>query len=103
TAWAAIRAVDPRPGETLVVSGAAGGVGSLTVQLGRHTGATVIGLASESNHDWLRAHDVIPVTYGDGVAERIRVAAPEGRVDAFVDTFGDGYVALAVEQLGVGP
>ena len=103
TAWAAIRAVAPRPGQTLVVSGAAGGVGSLTVQLGRRAGASVIGLAGEANHAWLRAHDVIPVTYGDGVAERIRAAAPEGRVDAFIDTFGGGYVAMAVEELNVPP
>ncbi|MGV9270892.1 NADP-dependent oxidoreductase [Kitasatospora sp. NPDC003701] len=98
TAWGAVRAVRPEEGETVVVSGAAGGVGSLAVQLARRTGATVIGLASGSNHAWLRSHDVIPVAYGDGVADRIRAAAPGG-VDAFVDTFGDGYVELA---LGLG-
>ena len=70
TAWAAVRAVDPRPGETVVVSAAAGGVGVLTVQLARRTGATVVGIASEANHDWLRAHGVVPVAYGDGLAER---------------------------------
>jgi NADPH:quinone reductase-like Zn-dependent oxidoreductase len=101
TAWVSVRAVAPEPGETVVVSGAAGGVGSLTVQLARRTGARVIGLAGESNHDWLRAHDVIPVTYGDGVADRVRGAAPDG-VDAFVDTFG-GYVGLALDELGVAP
>ena len=63
------------PGETVVISGAAGGVGSLAVQLARRTGATVIGLASESNHEWLKGHGVIPVAYGDGVADRIRAAA----------------------------
>jgi NADPH:quinone reductase-like Zn-dependent oxidoreductase len=101
TAWASVRAVDPQRGETVVVSGAAGGVGSLTVQLARRTGARVIGLAGAANHDWLREHDVIPVAYGDGVAERIRAAAPEG-VDAFVDTFG-GYLDLALDELGVAP
>jgi NADPH:quinone reductase-like Zn-dependent oxidoreductase len=101
TAWAAVRAVAPRDGETVVVTGAAGGVGSLTVQLARRTGARVIGLAGEANHDWLRAHDVIPVTYGDGVAQRVRAAAPDG-VDAFVDTFG-GYLDLALVDLGVAP
>ena len=101
TAYAASRAVNPAEGDTVVVSGAAGGVGSLTVQLVRRSGATVIGLASEPNHEWLRGHGVIPVTYGDGVADRIREAAPGG-VDAFIDTIGGGYVELALE-LGVAP
>jgi NADPH:quinone reductase-like Zn-dependent oxidoreductase len=101
TARASVRAIAPQGGETVVVTAAAGGVGSLTVQLARRTGARVIGLASEANHDWLRAHDVIPVTYGDGVAERIRAEAPDG-VDAFVDTFG-GYLDLALVDLGVAP
>ena len=101
TASAASRAVNPAEGDTVVVSGAAGGVGSLTVQLVLRTGATVIGLASEPNHEWLRGHGVIPVTYGDGVADRIREAAPGG-VDAFIDTVGPPYVELALE-LGVDP
>jgi NADPH:quinone reductase-like Zn-dependent oxidoreductase len=99
TAYAAVRAVAPRPGDVVVVSGAAGGVGSLAVQLARDAGATVIGLASPANHGWLADHGVTPVAYGDGVAERIRAAAG-APVDAFVDTFGDGYVDLALE-LGV--
>src|SRR6201986_1952908 len=99
TAWGAVHAVQPKEGETVVISGAAGGVGSLAVQLARRTGATVIGLASESNHEWLKSHDVIPVAYGDGVADRIRAAAPGG-VDAFIDTHGEGYVDLALD-LGV--
>jgi len=97
TAYAAVRAVAPRPGDTVVVSGAAGGVGSLTVQLARAAGARVIGIASAANHEWLRGHGVIPVPYGDGVVDRIRAI---GGVDAFIDTFGGGYVAQAVE-LGV--
>lgn len=101
TAWAAVRAVAPEKGETVVVSGAAGGVGSLAVQLAADTGASVIGLASEPHHDWLRAHGAVPVTYGDRVADRIRAAA-DGRVDAFVDTHGGGYVDLAI-GLGVAP
>jgi NADPH:quinone reductase-like Zn-dependent oxidoreductase len=99
TAHANVRAVGAGPGDTIVVAGAAGGVGSLTVQLLRHAGATVIGLAGESNHAWLRAHGVVAVTYGDGVIDRIRATAPTG-VDAFVDNFGDGYLDLALE-LGV--
>ncbi|MEU4252303.1 NADP-dependent oxidoreductase [Amycolatopsis sp. NPDC026612] len=99
TAYAAVRAVYPREGETVVVSGAAGGVGSLVVQLAKLSGATVIGLAGAANHAWLREQDVVPVEYGDGVLERIKEAAPGG-VDAFIDTFGAGYVELAL-RLGV--
>ena len=100
-ALACVRAVEPRPGENVAVSAAAGGVGSVAVQLARHTGATVIGLAGERNHDWLRAHEVVPVTYGKGQAERLLEAA-DGTVDAFIDTFGGGYVDLALD-LGVSP
>ena len=101
TAYAAVRAVSLQPGDTVVVSGAAGGVGSLAVQLARQAGATVIGLASADNHDWLADHDVVGVAYGDGVAERIAAAAG-GPIDAFIDTFGADYVELAL-SLGVAP
>jgi NADPH:quinone reductase-like Zn-dependent oxidoreductase len=101
TAWAAVRAVGAAEGDTVVVAGAAGGVGVFTVQLATRAGATVIGLAGERNHDWLRAHGVVPVTYGDGVADRIREAAPDG-VDALIDLAGGGYVDLGL-QLGVAP
>jgi NADPH:quinone reductase-like Zn-dependent oxidoreductase len=102
TAYAAVRSVGAGSGDTVVVSGAAGGVGSLTVQLARLAGATVIGLAGESNHQWLLEHGTIPVAYGDGVAGRIREVT-DNHVDAFIDTFGGGYVALAIEELGVAP
>jgi NADPH:quinone reductase-like Zn-dependent oxidoreductase len=101
TAWAMVRAVAAGPGDTVVVAGAAGGVGSIAVQLARNAGATVIGLASEAHHGWLSDHGVIPVTYGEGVADRVK-AASGGRVDAFLDTFGGDYVELALE-LGVRP
>ena len=100
TAYAAVRAVALSAGDTVVVSGAAGGVGSIAVQLARLAGATVVGLAGEANHRWLADHGVIPVTYGDGVADRIRQAA--SKIDAFIDTFGADYVQLALE-LGVAP
>ena len=100
TAYAAVRAVATAAGETVVVAGAAGGVGSVAVQLASLAGATVIGLASPANHEWLAGKGVIPVTYGDGVADRIRHAAPT--VDAFIDTQGGDYVQLALE-LGVSP
>jgi len=101
TAYAAVRAVNLRPGDTAVVSGAVGGVGSLAVQLAVNTGATVIGLASEGHHAWLASHGVIPVVYGDGVVDRIKEASG-GHVDAFIDTFGGGYVEMAI-NLGVAP
>jgi NADPH:quinone reductase-like Zn-dependent oxidoreductase len=100
TAFAAVRAVGLAPGDTVVVSSAAGGVGSIAVQLARRAGATVIGLASRANHEWLTGHQVIPVVYGDGVADRIRQAVP--KVTAFIDTYGADYVELALE-LGVEP
>jgi NADPH:quinone reductase-like Zn-dependent oxidoreductase len=100
TAVAMVRSVGVGTGDTVVVAGAAGGVGVIAVQLARLAGATVIGLASEPNHEWLRAHGVVPVTYGDGVKDRIQAAVPSGKVDAFLDTVGGDYVQLALD-LGV--
>ncbi|MGF6886282.1 NADPH:quinone reductase-like Zn-dependent oxidoreductase [Nocardia sp. GAS34] len=101
TAYAAARSVSPEAGDTIAVSGAAGGVGSLVVQLLRARGVTVLGIAGPGNHEWLRSVGAIPVAYGEGLAERLRAAAPDG-IDAFIDTHGDGYVALAID-LGVKP
>ena len=101
TAYAAVRAVAPQPGETVAVSAAAGGVGSLTVQLLVLRKARVLGIAGPGNADWLRARGVIPIAYGDGLADRLREAAPDG-IDAFIDLFGPDYVQLAVD-LGVAP
>jgi NADPH:quinone reductase-like Zn-dependent oxidoreductase len=98
-AYASVDAVAPQAGETVVVSAAAGGVGSIAVQLALRTGALVIGLAGEENHAWLREHGASPITYGEGQDVRIREAA-HGTINAFIDTFGGGYVDLAVE-LGV--
>jgi len=104
TAWAMVRAVGVKPGDTVVVSGAAGGVGGLAAQLAKRKGAVVIGLAGPSNHDWLTRHGVLPVVYGEGVAERIREAVPAGQaVDAFLDTQGGDYVELALNDLKVRP
>ncbi|GAA3398296.1 NADP-dependent oxidoreductase [Cryptosporangium minutisporangium] len=100
TAWAMVRAVAVRPGDTVVVAGAAGGVGSLAVQLARRAGATVIGLASERHHEWLRWHGVVPVTYGEGVAERILAV---GKPDALLDAVGGGYVEIGLYELGITP
>jgi NADPH2:quinone reductase len=99
TAWAAVTAVDPQPGETVVVSAAAGGVGTLVVQLLKLRGASVIGIASPANHAWLESHGVVPVAYGDGLPANI-LAAAGGAVDAFIDLYGPEYLRLAVD-LGV--
>jgi NADPH:quinone reductase len=101
TAYAAVRAVAPQPGETVAVSAAAGGVGSLVVQLLTLRDVRVLGIASSGNAEWLRAHGVEPVEYGDGLAQRLQQAAPDG-IDAFIDLFGPDYVQLAVD-LGVPP
>ncbi|HEU5333477.1 MAG TPA: NADP-dependent oxidoreductase [Actinocrinis sp.] len=100
TAYAAVRAVALKPGDTVAVSGAAGGVGSLVVQLAKRAGAEVIGIAGPANHAWLERYGVTPVAYGDGLAERLQAAADH--IDAFIDTFGGGYVKLALD-LGVDP
>jgi len=101
TAYAAVKAVGIKQGDVVVVSGAAGGVGSVAVQLAKNAGAKVIGLASAYHHKWLTDHDVIPVVYGPGVADRIKEAAG-GKPDAFIDTQGGGYVELAV-KMGISP
>jgi len=101
TVWAAVRAVGVQPGDTLVVSGAVGGVGSLTVQLARRAGATVTGVAGEANHAWLQSHGVIPVAYGAGVADRIRAAAQ--KAGALIGTYGGDCVEIALNEFGVQP
>ncbi len=101
TAFATVRAIAPQDNETVAISSAAGGVGSLAVQLTRLTGAQVVGIASQNNREWLESFGVAPVAYGDGLADRLRTMAPLG-IDAFIDTHGDGYVQLAVD-VGVRP
>jgi NADPH:quinone reductase-like Zn-dependent oxidoreductase len=96
TAYASVRAISLKPGDTVAVSAAAGGVGSIAVQLARRAGAKVIGIASPANHGWLTAHGVKAVAYGEGLADRLR----EAGINAFIDAHGSGYVKLAIE-LGV--
>ena len=78
-------------GQTLVIDGAAGGVGAVAVQLARVRGARVIGTASEANHEFLRSLGAEPTTYGEGLVERVRALAPDG-VDLAFDTAGKGGV-----------
>ncbi|MFB7274025.1 NADP-dependent oxidoreductase [Streptomyces sp. NPDC056244] len=88
-----------RRGETLLLHGAAGGVGSVAVQLAVARGATVIGTASPANHDYLRSLGAIPVAYGEGLVERVRAVAPQG-VDAVFDTAGRGALPDSIELRG---
>ncbi|MFC9497493.1 NADP-dependent oxidoreductase [Streptomyces sp. NPDC056982] len=88
-------------GDVVLVHAAAGGVGSIAVQLGRHLGARVIGTASERNHDFLRELGAEPVTYGEGLAERVRALAPEG-VDAVFDTVGGEALKVSADLLAPG-
>jgi len=76
-------------GSTLLVDGAAGGVGSAAVQIAAAHGATVIGTASEHNHEYLRSLGATPTTYGPGLADRVTALAPGG-VDAAFDAAGAG-------------
>ena len=96
TAYASVHAVSLKPGDTVAVSAAAGGVGSIAVQLARRSGAKVIGIASPANHAWLSQHGVEAVAYGESLADRLR----NFRLNAFIDCHGGGYVNLAIE-LGV--
>ncbi len=103
TAYAAVQSVQLAPGSTVVIAGAAGGVGSIAVQLARRSGATVLGIARPSNDAWLVGHGVVPVNYGDNLPARLRAAAKPGHIDALLDFFGGGYVAMAIQDLKLSP
>ncbi|MER5739098.1 NADP-dependent oxidoreductase [Streptomyces sp. NPDC002262] len=99
TAARVLEELGVREGETLFLHGAAGIVGTIAVQLAVAAGVTVVGSASASNHAYLRDLGAIPVAYGDGLAERVRAAAPQG-VDAVFDAAGYGVLPVAIELLG---
>jgi NADPH:quinone reductase-like Zn-dependent oxidoreductase len=99
TAYATLARLAVKQGETLLVLGASGGVGSMATQLAVARGVRVIGTASPSKLEQLRALGATPVAYGDGLAERLREAAPDG-VDAVLDASGHGELAAAVELAG---
>jgi NADPH:quinone reductase-like Zn-dependent oxidoreductase len=99
TAIAGLDALGDISGKTVLIEGAAGGVGSAAVQVAVARGATVIGTASETNHDFLRKLGATPVTYGEGLAERVAAAAPGG-VHAALDTAGSGSLADLVAIVG---
>lgn len=96
-AYIGLKAIGVARGETILINGAAGSLGAFAVQLAKEWGAkTVIGTASESNHDYVRSLGAIPITYNEGLAERIRAIAPDG-VDAAFDTAGGEGLRAAVE------
>lgn len=97
TAARGLRELDVKAGDTVLVHGASGGVGQAAIQLARHAGASVIGTASESNHDLVRSLGATPTSYGDGLAARVAALAPDG-VNAVFDAAGtsiEDLVAVA--------
>ncbi|MEI7031442.1 NADP-dependent oxidoreductase [Streptomyces pratensis] len=92
------RTLKVRSGDTVLIHAAAGGVGSLAVQIARHTGCRVIGSASARNHDHLRSLGAEPVEYGEGLADRLRELAPQG-IDAAFDTVGGDALRVSAETL----
>jgi NADPH:quinone reductase-like Zn-dependent oxidoreductase len=99
TAAVALAIVDPGPGDTVLIGGAAGGVGVFAVQLARRAGARVIGTGSPASFDHLQSLGAEPVAYGDGLADRVRGLAPGG-VTAATDLYGTETAEVA-RQLGV--
>ncbi|MBZ4017077.1 NADP-dependent oxidoreductase [Streptomyces purpurogeneiscleroticus] len=98
TAYQALKRLGVGSGDTVLVHAAAGGVGAFAVQIAAAWGARVIGTASEHNHDFLRSLGAEPVTYGDGLADRVRALAPEG-VDAAADFVGGEAVDVSQQVL----
>lgn len=98
TAYRCLELLGVRAGETLLVHAAAGSVGSVATQLAVHRGVRVIGTASEHNHDYLRSLGAIPVTYGDGLVERVRALTPA--VDAVLDASGRGVLPDSIVLAG---
>lgn len=88
-----------KPGETLLVNGASGAVGSMAVQLAKADGITVIGIGSAANQDLIASLGAVPTTYGDGLVERVRALAPQG-IDAVFDAAGHGFLPAAMELRG---
>jgi NADPH:quinone reductase-like Zn-dependent oxidoreductase len=99
TATRILAQVGVKAGETLLVSGSSGGIGSAAVQFALCRGITVIGTASARNQDYLRALGAIPTTYGPGLVERIRELAPNG-VNAALDIAGSGVIPELIELVG---
>lgn len=99
TAWRAVQALDLADGETLLIHAAAGGVGVIAGQLAVTRGVRVIGTASEPNHALLHSLGMTPVSYGDGLADRVRAVSARG-VDAVLDASGRGELPVSIELAG---
>ncbi|MEV4926529.1 NADP-dependent oxidoreductase [Streptomyces roseoverticillatus] len=97
TALRIMRQVGVQPGQTLLVSGASGGVGSAVLQIARDRGIAVIGTAGAANQDYLRGLGAVATTYGEGWVERVRQLGP---VDAALDLVGSGVIRELVELTG---
>lgn len=99
TAGRGLDALGDLNGRTLLVEGAAGGVGSAAVPMAVARGATVIGTASTGKHEFVRRLGALPTTYGTGLADRLRDLAPAG-IDAVLDTAASGSLADLVAIAG---
>jgi NADPH:quinone reductase-like Zn-dependent oxidoreductase len=99
TAFRILDQVAVEPGQTLLVSGASGGVGTAVVQIARHRGITVIGTAGPANQEYLRSLGAVPTTYGDGLVDRVRALTPYG-IDAALDISGAGVIAECIDLTG---
>jgi len=88
-----------KSGETLLIHGAAGSVGATAVQLARARGVNVVGSVSPADEEYVRSLGGVPVRYGDGLADRVRAAAPQG-IDAVLDTAGRGVLPVSIELAG---
>ena len=103
TAMATAASLDLGESDTVLVSAAAGGVGVLAAQLAIRCGAAVVGTASEENHEFLETLGILPVAYGDGLADRVREVLDDGqRITAVLDNHGPETIDAAIE-LGVPP
>lgn len=97
TADTALDALGLGPGDSLLLHAAAGGVGSAAVQLARRRGATVVGTASEGNHEYLRSLGATPVTYGPTVPEQVRAIGP---VTHALDAIGGVALDQSLDLIG---
>ncbi len=99
TALRILDQIDIKSGQTLLVSGASGGVGSAVLQFARNRGITVIGTASPANQKYLKSLGAAATPYGHGLIDRVRALAPGG-VDAAFDLAGSGIIPVLIELTG---
>ncbi|MFS0715317.1 NADP-dependent oxidoreductase [Microbacterium sp. 2P01SA-2] len=78
TAYQSLRSLDVGPADTLLIHAGSGSVGQAAIQFARLRGASVIATASDARAERIRDLGATPVSYGDGLADRVRTAAPQG-------------------------